>query len=235
MLRTEDLTPEVYYKESRDFQYFGRLYDIIFNYIKCNVDLMKEAPYNNVETLLLNTFGFHHKTNETNESVRRVAENLASLFREKGTTDCIKRLFTILATSENIDEEIDVDDTYYYDDAKTIKKIKVTLPANISFYSLALGEKLLNYLLPVGCVCDIEKGSIEPVTAGSVYTSDSFVARTLKKNRATTVHTNGVDTPMDTDGYKTGDKSLNTTLTIGDMRFSKVTTSETNSADEGSE
>jgi hypothetical protein len=227
MLRTEDLTPEVYYKESRDFQYFGRLYDVIFNYIKCNVDLMKEAPYNNMETLLLNTFGFHHKTNETNESVKRVAENLTSLFREKGTTNCIKRLFTILATSENIDEEIDINDTYYYDAAKTIKKIIITLPPNISFYSLALAEKLLNYLLPVGCVCDIQKSDIERLNKETIYTSEKFGVYGLTKNRATSVRATGTDSAMNTT-LKTGETLLTTNPTIGDIRFSKVTTTTTN-------
>ena len=30
MIKTQELTPEVYYKKSRDFQILGRIYDIIF-------------------------------------------------------------------------------------------------------------------------------------------------------------------------------------------------------------
>lgn len=65
MIKTQLLTPEVYYKESRDFQLFGRLYDSVFNYLKTEIDLIKTFPLNNNQDtsfveLLLKTLGFRN-------------------------------------------------------------------------------------------------------------------------------------------------------------------------------
>ena len=38
MIKLQELTPSVYYEQSRDFQFIGRLYDIVLNYIKTNAD-----------------------------------------------------------------------------------------------------------------------------------------------------------------------------------------------------
>ena len=38
MIKLQNLTPEVYYKESRVFQFIGRLYDIVLNSVKTETD-----------------------------------------------------------------------------------------------------------------------------------------------------------------------------------------------------
>lgn len=63
MIKTQTLTPEIYYKQSRDFQFFGRLYDVLFNYLKTEIDLIRSFPLNNTQDtsfleLLLRTLGF---------------------------------------------------------------------------------------------------------------------------------------------------------------------------------
>ena len=65
MIKTQKLTPEVYYKESRDFQFFGRLYDVLFNYLKTETDLIRSFPLNNTQNtifaeLILKTLGFRN-------------------------------------------------------------------------------------------------------------------------------------------------------------------------------
>ena len=45
MIRMQDYTPEVYYRKSRDFQFIGRLYDLVFNYMKTNADLVYNVPF----------------------------------------------------------------------------------------------------------------------------------------------------------------------------------------------
>ena len=44
MIKLQDYTPEVYYRESRDFQFIGRLYDLVLNYVKTNADLIYSLP-----------------------------------------------------------------------------------------------------------------------------------------------------------------------------------------------
>ena len=40
MIKLQDMTPDVYYNQSRDFQFIGRLYDIVLNSVKTNADLI---------------------------------------------------------------------------------------------------------------------------------------------------------------------------------------------------
>lgn len=219
MLRVKDFVPDIYYNESRDFQYFGRLYDIVFNSVKCNVDLMKEAPYANMESLLLNTYGYRQKSDMTNEIVKVVAKNLTSLFKQKGTIEGITRLFTILATAEGIADQLDIE----VDNTTNagITTLNVTLPPSISFFSISLGERLLNYLLPVGCLCQIQKRQIATNYA-YVYTKEQTTVDTIADNRAST--------RFNDDG-KIADMTLtktagndDTSVNVGDIRFSKVET-----------
>lgn len=225
MLKVKDFVPDIYYNESRDFQYFGRLYDIVFNSVKCNVDLMKEAPYANMESLLLNTYGYRQKSDMTNEVVKVVAKNLTSLFKQKGTTECITRLFTILATAEGIVDRLDieVDSTTN----KGITTLNVTLPPSISFFSISLGERLLNYLLPVGCLCQIQKKQITN-SYGYIYTKEKTTVNEISGNRASTRFKDaeeGVGLAYMTLTKKTGDavmSAVSDVVNVGDIRFSKV-------------
>ena len=68
MIKTQFLVPEYYYKESRDFQLFGRLYDVVFNYLKTEIDLIRSFPANNTQSttfleLVLRTLGLNLKRN----------------------------------------------------------------------------------------------------------------------------------------------------------------------------
>ena len=55
MIKLQELTPSVYYEQSRDFQFIGRLYDIVLNYIKTNADNLYTLPIGkNMDEKLLN-------------------------------------------------------------------------------------------------------------------------------------------------------------------------------------
>ena len=45
MIKTKNLTPENYYKQSRDFQLIGRIFDFVLNYLKTNVDAVSNNPF----------------------------------------------------------------------------------------------------------------------------------------------------------------------------------------------
>ena len=44
MIKVQKYTPEVYYKNSRDFQAVGRVCDVLYNYILMNIDNMTGLP-----------------------------------------------------------------------------------------------------------------------------------------------------------------------------------------------
>ena len=77
MIRLQDLTPDVYYRKSRDFQFIGRLYDVVLNSVKTNADLINILPVSSLQQdqklteLLLLTLGFQskHKYNLVQEKL----------------------------------------------------------------------------------------------------------------------------------------------------------------------
>ena len=44
MIKLRNLTPDVYYNESRDFQFIGRLFDVVLNSVKTEADLLYNVP-----------------------------------------------------------------------------------------------------------------------------------------------------------------------------------------------
>ena len=70
-MRVVDLVPEVYYRESRDFSYLGRLLEIVFNHVKTGSDLVNSNPlnediYSSMLDILSTTLGFESKHNYVN-------------------------------------------------------------------------------------------------------------------------------------------------------------------------
>ena len=50
----QNLTPDIYYNQSRDFQFIGRLFDVVLNSVKVNADKLYNNPisYNSDEKLI---------------------------------------------------------------------------------------------------------------------------------------------------------------------------------------
>ena len=64
MINVYNSTPKVYYDNSRDFQLFGRIYEVLFNYIQSNVSQVTEYEINSsLIDLLLYTLGFNKDLN----------------------------------------------------------------------------------------------------------------------------------------------------------------------------
>ena len=42
-MEVRKLVPDIYYKDSRDFSYIGRLFEVLINYMKTGAYLVKES------------------------------------------------------------------------------------------------------------------------------------------------------------------------------------------------
>ena len=78
MIKLQELTPKVFYTKSRDFQFIGRLYDIVLNAAKTDADAIRYI--NDTSTcdstllnLLASTLGFKATTpdNQTLNLLKR--------------------------------------------------------------------------------------------------------------------------------------------------------------------
>lgn len=169
MVKTQNLVPEIYYKESRDFQYFGRLFDIIFNYAKTNTDLLAKINYktqSNLIDLILQTLGFQPDYNSKIDSLSQLSLIWSSLIKKKGTKTAIEQLLKSLLNYEGSDSELSLD--YYAADGELhlCNTLEIVLSSDITNDEIYLIERVLDYILPVTVVFQITKASVQSQSTG---------------------------------------------------------------------
>ena len=172
MINVEHIVPEVYSKESRDFQLFERTYNLLFNYIKTNVDLMENFPINNntdsrLIELLCRTLGFENKVNYRNDDLNSLCSIFIDIIKNKGTLGAIKTLVRTILNIEGIkatninepkyrivpDEEIIVNNT-------RLKTVGIYISEIASNPELKLLEDVLDYIMPAGMLYNIYNTSV---------------------------------------------------------------------------
>lgn len=162
MIKTQLLTPEVYYKESRDFQLFGRLYDSVFNYLKTEIDLIKTFPLNNNQDtsfveLLLKTLGFRNLREYQTDQLLALASIWVKTIKNKGSLQAIKDVVNLILRTENITNPAEIVlDTVNQEMPTVVIKIKDLISSQES----SLLEEALNYILPIGTAYIIQDVSV---------------------------------------------------------------------------
>lgn len=151
MIKTQLLTPEVYYKESRDFQLFGRLYDVLYNYLKTNIDLMQPQEfYDTTETnfieLQLNTLGFFPKRNYSLQELKFLCSVYSEIIRNKGSIKGIEILIKSVLRSIGETNKFSID----MDNTAAAPTIRIRIQNYLSSQQNALIEEVLDYIMPIG-------------------------------------------------------------------------------------
>ena len=146
MIKTYNLVPEVYYKRSRDFQMLGRIYDVIFNYMKMNTNLINNVPYEqNIDdkliSLVTTTLGFKEMHEYNAKQLKGLCSIFADCLRNKGSLSSIRQLLNLLLNVEDEEDEADV-----RRDLDNPWLLNIYIPQTISDTSLF--EDMLLYILP---------------------------------------------------------------------------------------
>jgi hypothetical protein len=155
MIKLQELTPTIYYDQSRDFQYIGRLYDLVLNAIKTEVDLMAAQPFSDNSSddlleLLTTTFGLRLSPNKwTKAQLRAVCSAYPAALRLKGSLKSISTLVTALFAAEGISEP------FYLQQSADLKQLTIRVPE--TFSGIGLIYELLDYVLPAGVSCEITR------------------------------------------------------------------------------
>lgn len=155
MIKLQDLTPAVYYEQSRDFQFIGRLYDLVLNYIKTNSANLYNLPVGkNMDEQLLNllalTLGFKPTKNYNSKQLRAICSVLPTILKHKGSIQALVLATNALLAAEGVRQPLDY----------TIRpKEGITLYVAQELNDLNLFTDLLDYLLPAGLSCTIVKES----------------------------------------------------------------------------
>ena len=160
MINTYYQLPEVYYKESRDFQVLGRVYDIIFNYLKTSIDTIYHNPLDkstdkNLLDLLACTLGFETKHNYDINQLYAICSSFSEILKVKGTKKSIELTVKALLNSQGIDKKPEV----AFDRANN-HQINIFIPSGL--VDTTLLQDVLEYILPVGLTyCIINSVNIE--------------------------------------------------------------------------
>lgn len=156
MILLKDYTPEVYYQQSRDFQFIGRLFDLVLNSLKTNADMIYDIPASDAAgskliDLLALTLGFK-ATHEYNiKQLVNVCSILSVILRNKGSLKAIELVCAAILNAEGI--------TLPYAVVKNGYTVQIYMPQSVSDINLL--KDLLDYILPAGLSCEIKRTTLD--------------------------------------------------------------------------
>ena len=155
MIKLQDLTPEIYTKQSRDFQFIVALYDIVLNHVKTNAANLYQLPIGkNMNEQLLNllslTLGFKATKNYNSKQLLAICSVLPEVLKNKGSINALIISANALLAAEGINQALD----YSIEPKKSI-----TLYLSQQLTDLNLLKDLLDYVLPAGISCSMVKES----------------------------------------------------------------------------
>lgn len=210
MIEVYKQVPRVYYKESRDFQLLGRLFEVIFNHNKMNSDLIYESlisnePDRKLISLLTYANGFETIHEYDNNDLFRLAKSFRDIISNKGTQKSIEDAIRLLLKSQNIDKKFDVKYVAYEENKETGKKypvfnVEVDIPAELN--DIILLEDLFDYILPTGWTYTIIRTDIgteekrTDIRETDVISSNSWNGRT--DSNLGTIYEQDEETPPST-------------------------------------
>jgi len=176
MIRLQDMTPDVYYNQSRDFQFIGRLFDIVLNSVKTNADLIKECPLSmNSDEKLIDlmslTLGFKSKHNYNVKQLTALCSAFCEIIKNKGSLYSIELAARTLFSAESVRQEFEADLS------EDNTEITIYVPEELT--DLNLFRDLLNYILPAGIRCTIIRTTLIKATSTEKFTSVDNVVHTL--------------------------------------------------------
>jgi hypothetical protein len=156
MIKLQNYTPEVYYKESRDFQFIGRLFDLVLNSVKTNVDLLYHIPLSaesdeKLLELLAMTLGFKPKHQYNARQLKAVCSVFTEILKNKGSIRALKIACEALFNAMDVDQPLD----YNFTEGKNKTEVNLYIPPE--FEDITILTDLLTYVLPAGMSCNIIK------------------------------------------------------------------------------
>ena len=174
MIKLKDLTPEVYYKDSRDFQLIGRLFDVVLNSVKTEVDLMYNIPLSNdsdekLLELMALTLGFKPTHQYNTKQLKAICKAFPEILKNKGSIKSIIIACNALFNAAGAEQILDYDFTRN----STSTELNIYVPQD--FKDITVISDLLTYTLPAGMCCNIIRElRISANTLTELETSDKI-------------------------------------------------------------
>ena len=154
MIKLRNLTPDVYYNESRDFQFIGRLFDVVLNSVKTEADLLYNVPLNDDSNeklleLMSLTLGFKPKHQYNTKQLRAICKVFPEILKNKGSIKAVTIACNAIFNAAGEEQSLDYDFKSLTDHTE----LNLYIPQN--FGNINLINDLLYYILPAGMNCNI--------------------------------------------------------------------------------
>lgn len=167
----ENLVPDVYYDESRDFAYIGRVIEVLLNYMKSSADCVSvhynnDAASANIVDLLADSLGFTAKHAYNLSNLVAIVNSFQTMLRYKGSIVAIDMAIKILMNVQKLMPLTTLGDVCQISDDDPYL-LNIYLPEDLD--DIVLLEDLFDYLLPAGMYYVIHK-----VASGSGFTESEI-------------------------------------------------------------
>ncbi len=169
MFRTQENVPEIYVRESRDFQLLGRLLDITQNSVKNDINTIVNItnPFkinDRMLELMSTKVGFFAKYAYDGKILRYINAAFAYILKNKGSKRGIEEAISTILKVDGIVETptIIIDNSIY-----TIKIFTGT-----KIYNKTALMDILSYIVPIGYTYTIEEAIRSDDSASITQTTD---------------------------------------------------------------
>lgn len=169
MFRVENNVPDVYVNESRDFQLFSKLYDLVFQASRFSIDSMEQISdtmhcNDNLLSLIATKVGFFTDLRLTSKADRLILSAFPHIMKYKGSSKSIHLVANLFGriVNTNVFVEFDRNDNN-----------KVTILFEKYTSNIELLRELLEYIRPTGLL--IEFHVLYGIDESSDYVSNDVV------------------------------------------------------------
>lgn len=187
MIKLQNYTPDVYYSHSRDFQFIGRLYDVVLNSIKTNADTLYNLPFSDemnpkLVDLLALTLGFKLKHQYNVAQLTSLCSTFVKCLRNKGNRQSIEMACNALSNAEGIKEKIE------FEIDEESSHVDFFVPEDLSDVNLL--KDTLEYILPAGMTYSIIRSVLKKTggTTELIFNQSVNYSRSPIKDAETAVY-----------------------------------------------
>lgn len=194
MIKTLKNVPDIYSVESRDFQVLGRTFDVIFNSILTDSEIINHSPLSDnsderLIDLLTLTLGFKSRHKYNVKQLTALCSTLMKVLRWKGTVPGIKLAVNTLLGAEGISDSATVEPPNELNDQTLV----IYLPLDLQDTNLL--NDLLSYILPAGVKCEIIQQLAKETKADTTIVPQSNIWKDKKLAAETSVVYKNSDDP----------------------------------------
>ena len=180
----KNCVPEVYTRESRDFQLLCDLFDLVNSGVKFDIDTITSLSdtqfcRDSMLRLLQGKLGLNLKNNITDSTLRKILKCFPFIIRHKGTRQGIEEMIhlflNIIYSEGSYSIEIENKSGGQYNEVSNGSYVVaiVTTVASESLKELDILDDLLSYIIPTGYKVDYSLNIASPAFESKVLSSDT--------------------------------------------------------------